>query len=685
MSKQKGIKKLLFFVVFFVVAVLFLSLCWKKRIGIYNTFMKLTGQESNYEVLVNLKKDHYGYYKQELKVTMDREDNAKIQENDSASDDIETAISKESTLVETTAEIDQQLQSEQEQGYTWEEPMVISNPYQISPLTAVVLFDTDEECAVRVTVKGKTEAADISGELEKTTSHKVPVIGLYPGMDNRVVLELLDDSGKVTDSQEITITTDTLPETMQDVVTPVETSGESAYGLTMVYGQDTKYPLAYDCMGDVRWYMSREADNYGLYNLSNTHFLVQDTGGYVPSLGKPQTTNLYEFDYLGRAWNLYYVAGGTHHEVIEKEPGGNLLVLTSSLYYYEEDRIQEIDRNTGEVVNQLDMDELLKCKYTDQGDWAHVNTVSYQPEEDTIIISPRNLDSVIKVDWTTHEIKWILCDPRFWEGTEYEKYVLKQDGDFTYHIQQHSAYQLSADLDGNSDTVEISIFDNHYGYVRRKQIDYYERTGNSYVIVYSVDEKAGTVRQIKNLPVAFSKITSNTIYDEESNHIFGMSGHVKGHGMNYEFDYDTGEILNQYRIETSFYRATEMKIDYDLLAADFEPETNYIKGELWQPVETNKSVSSPSQSLPDGEVAFRITGKTLYVGTYDHRISQIIFKGQEHTYVYDVSDIDLNNKNILAFTEEIPVPLQNMESDEYQIYMMYQDEFCDTQQSFKIK
>ncbi len=31
MSKQKGIKKLLFFVVFLVVAVLFLSLCWEKK------------------------------------------------------------------------------------------------------------------------------------------------------------------------------------------------------------------------------------------------------------------------------------------------------------------------------------------------------------------------------------------------------------------------------------------------------------------------------------------------------------------------------------------------------------------------------------------------------------------------------------------------------------------------------
>ena len=38
-----------------------------------------------------------------------------------------------------------------------------------------------------------------------------------------------------------------------------------------------------------------------------------------------QTTNLYEMDYLGRAYTMYYVAGGNHHEVIEKEPDGNLL------------------------------------------------------------------------------------------------------------------------------------------------------------------------------------------------------------------------------------------------------------------------------------------------------------------------------------------------------------------------
>ena len=97
-------------------------------------------------------------------------------------------------------EIDQQLQAEQENGYTWDDPMVILNPYQISPLTAVVLFDTEEEYGVRFTVKGKTAAADISGEIDAASSHRVPIIGLYPGEDNTVVLELLDDSGRVKDS-----------------------------------------------------------------------------------------------------------------------------------------------------------------------------------------------------------------------------------------------------------------------------------------------------------------------------------------------------------------------------------------------------------------------------------------------------------------------------------------------------
>lgn len=691
MRKWNKKTKIAVFIIFLILAVLFAALCWKKRRGIYNTYMKLTGQEIPYSVQEKRRKK-YGYYDQELNASMNLENPVYITENDGSANEIETDIPKETTRIASSYEIDQQLQAELENGYSWEEPMVIQNPYQVSPLTAVIIFDTKEECAVRFTVKGKTEAADISGEVESAASHRIPVIGLYPAMENTVVLELLDKSGKVTDSQEITITTDELPDKLDDAVKPVKTSGESAFELTMVYGQRTTFPFAYDCMGDIRWYMSGEFTS-GIYMLSNSRMIVASNEAFMPSQAKPQTTNLYEMDYLGRAYTMYYVAGGNHHEVIEKEPDGNLLVLTSSLEGHIEDKIQEIDRQTGEVVNELIMEDIFSGKYEDRVDWTHLNTVSYQSETDTIVISPRNLESVVKLNWTTKEIQWILCDPRFWEGTEYEKYVLQPEGDFVYQFQQHTAYQMETDLDGDDQTIEVSMFDNHYVKVRKSDVlQYFDGEKESYLLVYAVNEAEKTVKQIKKIPTVWSTITSSAIYDADSNHIFGMCGHVKDsedkrRGMNYEFDYDTEELINQFSIKSYYYRASEMRIDWNDLAAVMEIKDNYIMGELYQPVEATWFFwqKKPEQVLEDGEITLHLTGQVLYAGAYAHQISQIIFHGKKNTYVYDTTDIRLHTKSYLQFYENIPVPLQGMEADDYEIYVVYQNEFYDLEQNIKIK
>ena len=691
MRKWNKKTKITVLVIFLILLALFAALCWKKRRGIYNTYMKLTGQEIPYSVQEKRMKK-YGYYDQELNASMNLENPVYITEKDDSANEIETDIPKETTRIASSYEIDQQLQAELENGYSWEEPMVIQNPYQVSPLTAVIIFDTKEECAVRFTVKGKTEAADISGEVEAAVSHRIPVIGLYPAMENTVVLELLDKSGKVTDSQEITITTDELPDKLDDAVKPVKTSGESAFELTMVYGQRTTFPFAYDCMGDIRWYMSGEFTS-GIYMLSNNRMIVASNEAFMPSQDKPQTTNLYEMDYLGRAYTMYYVAGGNHHEVIEKEPDGNLLVLTSSLEGHIEDKIQEIDRQTGEVVNELIMEDIFGGKYEDRVDWTHLNTVSYQPETDTIVISPRNLESVVKLNWTTKEIQWILCDPRFWEGTEYEKYVLQPEGDFVYQFQQHTAYQLETDLDGDDQTVEVSMFDNHYVKVRKSDVlKYFDGEKESYLLVYAVNEAEKTVKQIKKIPTVWSTITSSAIYDADSNHIFGMCGHVKDsedkrRGMTYEFDYDTEELINQFSIKSYYYRASEMKIDWNDLAAAMEIKDNYIMGELYQPVKATWFFwqKKPEQVLEDGEITLHLTGQVLYAGAYAHQISQIIFHGKKNTYVYDTTDIRLHTKSYLKFYENIPVPLQGMEADDYEIYVVYQNEFYDLEQNIKIK
>ena len=267
MKKGKVRRTVILIIVACMILTVLGCVAWKKRIGIYNTYMKMTGREPSRTTQWVLKGKEIGYHKQVIKNGKNKSETLQIADNGSNMEKVESTITQEASWVDTSLEVDQQLEEEQKNGYTWEEPLIVQNPYRYSPLTAVILFDTDEECEVRVTVKGKTEAADIEGTIDASTSHRVPVVGLYAGQENTVLLELLDDTGKVSDSQEIKITTDQLPEKMNDAVTPVKTSGESALPLTIVHGQGARYPYAYDCMGDVRWYLDRKSDKFCIYPL----------------------------------------------------------------------------------------------------------------------------------------------------------------------------------------------------------------------------------------------------------------------------------------------------------------------------------------------------------------------------------------------------------------------------------
>ena len=606
-----------------VLVVVAAGLGYWKRIGIRNTLYRMLDKQ------IPLTGDVYGYYGQEVKVKENLNEETSFQMEDSYADKIDTTITKESSMVDTSWQIDQQIEAEVQSGaYTFEEPEVIMDPYQISPLTGVAVFQTDEEYRVRVTVKGKTKEADITGVTVKAKGHRVPIIGLYPKTENSVKLELLDDNDQTIKEMELKVQTDGLPEEMDDMVSVEKSSGESAYGLTIISGQGVYYPFAYDVNGDIRWYLNHRTSTYGVFQLSNGNYIMQDNYGYVSSVTKSFPAVLYEMDYLGRAVQMYLVPHGTHHEIIEKEPDGNLLILTSTLQDHVDDKIIELDRKSGEIVNSLEMTELFGNDYTrDNIDWVHLNTVSYQAEDDTILISPRNLNSGVKLNWTTHEIVWILANPEVFKGTKYEKYVLTPDSDFLWHYRQHTVYQIDTDLDGNPDTVEITMFDNH----RNPEADYYDHEKGSFVTVYAVNEKEKTVSLLKKLKVVKANVTSNTIYDADSGHIFGMCGTVKSGtaktGMTYEFDYESGEILNQYYINKNYYRAIELKANYETMSEAMQQPENYIKGTLRPLMETTARIAEPTQQLSEG-LNFKLTAGILIAEMRKRQVSQIIFKGE---------------------------------------------------------
>ena len=90
--------------------------------------------------------------------------------------------------------------------YSFDKPYVKLNPYLIAPLTALVMFRTAAPTSVKVTVKGKEKAGDVSFDFASATEHVVPVYGLYAGCDNQIELQL--STGEM---QALTIRTEPAP------------------------------------------------------------------------------------------------------------------------------------------------------------------------------------------------------------------------------------------------------------------------------------------------------------------------------------------------------------------------------------------------------------------------------------------------------------------------------------------
>ena len=91
-------------------------------------------------------------------------------------------------------------------GYTIDNPNVILNPYEISPLTALVIFETDEEVEPTVIINGKDENTTFTNTFESNKVHYLPIYGLYPNHNNEIIIKYGDVS------KTIYIKTDKLPD-----------------------------------------------------------------------------------------------------------------------------------------------------------------------------------------------------------------------------------------------------------------------------------------------------------------------------------------------------------------------------------------------------------------------------------------------------------------------------------------
>lgn len=630
---------------------------------------------------------------QYVKVKVDGSETKIIKSDKESGENISVSegIKLKQSLEEETVEIDEMLQEELDKGeYSFEKPLVILNPYQNSPLTAVAVFSTKEESQIQVTVKGKTQENDITDTIDATKQHIIPIVGLYAEMENNVILEELDKDGKAVRSTTLKIQTDSLPDVFIDAVKMEKKTTESSVKLMVVTGGANPYIYGFDSSGDIRWaLLYTKGANFGGYPLTNGHFLIESENTLMANAGEPRSTQYHEVDYLGRVYQDYFFTSGAHHEIKEKEPDGNLLVLSDSGDGYLKDLLQEYDRETGEVVKELNLRPLFKeSGYINKADWAHTNTLSYDKATDSIIVNPRNLHAAVKINWSTDEIEWILGDPKFWEGTGLEDKVLQPEGDIHWHYQPHTVYQLEEDIDNDPKTIHVMLFDNHND--KNRKVEGFEHTGNSYVKLYTIDPEKMTVKQDHIYECEYSPVTSNYLLDYDNKRVFAASAYSGSkktglYGTVTEYDFDSEEVLNQYKINHNFYRAYNIELDFSSCLQQVNVEDTYLKGQIRFPVKVDAKVNKPIRNLKadsKAQISMAVLKDILLFTAKNHCYTQVIFSGENNTYIYDISDI--KERIEYSFVYAIPIPLTEFANDTYNIYIMCQDEYFNLNQSITI-
>ncbi len=367
-------------------------------------------------------------------------------------------------------------------AYTYQNPKIMVNPYGNSPLTALIIFETNDLTAPTITVVGKDEKTTFTNTFVPSKKHILPVYGLYPDTENKVVLKV---NNTITN---LKIKTEALP---KDLILPTSIKAdkdELNQELYFVTPSSKGYTTGYDVNGDVRFYLT---DNYlwDIKRLQNGHLMLSSSRLINPPY---YTTGLVEIDLIGKIYYEYDLPGGYHHDVFEME-NGNLLVASDDFKSGTvEDYVVLMDRKNGKILKTWDLKEILPTtyglnEYATDYDWFHNNAIWYDKNTNSITLSGRHQDAVINIDYETGELNWIIGDPNGWNA-EYLKYFFTGSYNFEWQYAQHAAEILP-----NGD---VFIFDN--GNNRSKIKDEYVDANNNYsrAVIYKINTDNMTIEQV---------------------------------------------------------------------------------------------------------------------------------------------------------------------------------------------
>ncbi|MDB8544430.1 aryl-sulfate sulfotransferase [Turicibacter sanguinis] len=420
------------------------------------------------------------------------------------------------SIFKTQANLEETMKKEfNETTYSIDSPYLVHDPYQNSPLSYLVMFETEEPSMIKYQVLGHTEQATLSYETNSyETTHQLTLIGLYPNESNTILLSATNEAGQ-TISHEMQIQTPPLPSDSLQVT--LNQSTPLTHTTRLFLATDDTYKYLIDEYGDIRFIQNSTSGS--ITSLPNGNLLTYHGPYYFY-----YQQQLEEISYLGQVQKQLYIPGSGHHS-LTLTPDGNYIINSSDKTdeRYTEDHLYILDAQTGiplQTINLRDYLDINRFKDTlpesvkgDLDDWFHLNYAMIDESDETVIASGRSQSMVVKLDPTTKQLKWILGAPD--EVNEQLKpYLLTPIGEnFTWFFAQHSSKVLE-DLDQNPDTVDLILFDNHVDIGVFPRESYPDLNQYSRAVHYRINEREMTVEQIWSFGENLSPALTSTIISE---------------------------------------------------------------------------------------------------------------------------------------------------------------------------
>jgi hypothetical protein len=358
------------------------------------------------------------------------------------------------------------------------EPEIELDPNLNSPLAALLKYDTNTPTRAELKVV-TTDYSHTINIQEYKTSHSIPILGLRPGRDYEINVDIFTkDSTKSSLNKILSVSTEPLPDGFPSLNVSKRIDGKVEPGFTLFdiipEGGNAEFGaliVIVDTYGEIVWYQigSRYTD---LRQLGNGNILFIEG------------TKVVEMDMLGERANEWkavrnppkdrmrrYVDTGIFHHEVFPLLRGNFLSLSVESRTFDNYPTSATDQNAprqtvnvvGDLVIEFRPDGSIRKQWSlldlmdprrigwdtlggywdpffskKTQDWSHANAVIHSPRDNAIIVTSRHQDATIKFRRKNGELLWILGPHENWDKKKFGKYLLKPVNNRKYFFPYHS-------------------------------------------------------------------------------------------------------------------------------------------------------------------------------------------------------------------------------------------------------